>query len=151
MRQELSERHRLRRAFWTRLLDHVKATNTRLHANISPSRESWIGTGAGRSGVGYNYGIVRHATRVELYIGGPDPKENQRIFDALHAQRESIEKVFGEPLDWQALEGRKACRISKTLELGGWSDEDRWETVIPATVDAMSRLHRALKGPLRQV
>ena len=149
IRQELSERHRNRHAFWQRILDHARRADIRLHANISPSRDNWIGAGAGRSGVTYNYVVLRHATRVELYVSGPDPEDNRRIFDALHRRREAIVKAFGGPLEWQALEGRKACRISRTLDLGGWADEARWDEVVPATVEAMTRLPQIVRSRLQ--
>ena len=75
---------------------------TALHANISPSRYNWIGTSAGISGLGFNYTVRQHDAGVELYIdrGKEASAENERIFDQLLAARESIEEVFGEPLDW---------------------------------------------------
>jgi hypothetical protein len=51
---------------------------------------------------------MMYDSQVELYIGRSDAEENQQIFDALYARREEIEAKFGEPLDWQPLEGRQA-------------------------------------------
>jgi hypothetical protein len=53
-KQELKERHIIRQRFWAGLLE-MAHEKTNLHANISPGKESWIGTGAGKYGLGFNY------------------------------------------------------------------------------------------------
>jgi hypothetical protein len=146
-KKEFSERHVVRRKFWATLLDRAK-TLTKLHSNISPSGYSWIGTGAGKSGLGFNYTVTKHESKVELYIDrGKDSKdENEAIFSALRANKEAIETAFGEPLEWDQLETKRACRISKRFSLGGWKDEEsRWSEIQDAMVDAMIRLEKALK------
>jgi len=145
-KKELAERQVLRKQFWTQLLERAKQ-QTRLHANISPSRENWLGTGAGRSGLGLNYSVRQHDAAVELYIdtGKDADDQNQAIFDAFDANRDAIEAKFGGPLDWQPLEGRRACRIQLRIPDGGWRDEDRWPEVHAAMIDAMIRLEAALR------
>lgn len=147
-KQELAERHHLRRAFWQALLDRARP-RTRLHSGISPSKNSYIGTGAGRSGLSYNY-VVRKdgGGMVELYIdrGRGAEEEIEAIFDALLEHRERIEAEFGESLEWERLEQRRACRIRKTISGVGYrADQDAWGDTQDSMVDAMVRLERALK------
>jgi len=73
------------------------------------------------------------------------------IFDQLKANKEQIEKDFGEPLNWEALEGRRACRISKTIPIGGWMDEDVWPELYEAMIDAMIRLDASLRPYVREL
>jgi len=62
---------------------------------------------------------------------------------------DKVEAVFGEPLDWQELQGKRACRICKVFE-GGWrSPQESWPATHAAMVDAIIRLDRALR-PLVQ-
>lgn len=145
-KQEFSERYEIRKEFWGKLLEHAKTT-TKLHAGISPSRYMWVGTGAGRRGLGFNYCVWEHETSVELYIdrGKDSDAENKAIFDALYVRKDEIEKAFGETLEWERLDAKRASRIRKTLTLGGWKDPDKWPDICTATVDAMIRLERALK------
>jgi len=146
-KRELAERQVIRRRFWTALLEKAK-DKTRLHSNISPGKDSWIGTGAGKSGLSYNYVIRQHDADVELYIdrGKGLEDENKAVFDSLASARESIESVFGDPLDWQRLEGKQACRIKWHTDLAGYrDDESRWPDVQDAMIDAMIRLEKALK------
>src|SRR4051794_35198007 len=67
-RQERAERFDIRRRFWQALLTRA-ASKTSLHANISPSESSWVGTSSGMRGLAFNYVTGQHESRVELYIG----------------------------------------------------------------------------------
>lgn len=152
-KKELAERYDIRHNFWTGLLDYAKM-KTKLHAGLSPSEYNWNGTGAGVRGLGYNYSLTKHASTVELYIdrGKDAENENKTIFDQLLAAKEDIERVFGEPLEWQRLEERRACRIRKKLTIGGWRDDPaRWPDVYTAMVDAMIRLEKALKPHIQKL
>ena len=62
-KKEWAERERLRHQFWSNLLDRARG-KTNLHANISPSRDNWIGTGAGMSGLTFSYVIRQNDSGV---------------------------------------------------------------------------------------
>jgi hypothetical protein len=100
----------------------------------------------------YNYNITQNACAVELYIDrGRDAEEqNQVLFEQLALHREVIEAAFGGTLAWEALEGRRACRIRAALADGGYcSSEDLWPDLHDSPIDAMIRLERALKPHIR--
>lgn len=145
-KKELKERHIIRRRFWTSLLDKAKS-KTNLHANISPSTGSWVGAGAGKYGLGFNYIILQFEARVELYIdhGKESEKDNKAIFDELFSAKEAIETKFGGPLNWQRLDSKRACRISFQLDNGGYRDEESWPEIQDAMIDSMIRMERVLK------
>jgi hypothetical protein len=144
-KRDLAERHFIRKDFWTSLLERARA-RTRLHGGISAGHDTWLGTGAGRSGLAYTYVMTQHRSGVELYIdrGRDAEEENMRIFEALFAQRGEIEAAYGGPLEWQPLEGKRACRIRENFD-GGYRDQDRWPEIQDTMIDAMIRLERALK------
>lgn len=150
VKKEDSERHRIRHRFWTRLLDEASNVS-KLHARISPSRDSWVNAGAGTSGIHWVYKVRKHETSVELSISQRDPQANLAVFDALASHREEIESAFGARLSWLRLEGKRVCRISYDIHEGGWRDEEKWPRAIQATVDAMIRLEAALGHHLRRV
>jgi Domain of unknown function (DUF4268) len=79
-KKELAERHILRNQFWAALLEAAKE-KTRLHGAISPGHQGWIGTGAGKQGLAFNYVIREHDGAVELYIdrGKEGEEENKGI------------------------------------------------------------------------
>ncbi|MBM3189775.1 MAG: DUF4268 domain-containing protein [Chloroflexi bacterium] len=151
-KEELAERYVLRQRFWTALLDRARK-QTKLHANISPGRENWLGTGAGISGLGYNYVIGQHEARVELYIdrGRDSGDQSKVIFDAIEGAKGEIEAAYGSSLVWERLEGKRACRISDVLQDGGYRDEERWPQIQDAMIDAMIRLEKALGPHIRRL
>jgi hypothetical protein len=149
-KKELAQRHVLRLEFWGQLLDRAKE-RTSLHARISPGKEHWISAGAGKSGLAFNYVIRMNDAQVELYIDRGEAEANKRIFDRLFASKEQIEAAFGEPLEWQRLDDRRACRIRHRLTLGGLADRDRWPETQEAMIDAMVRLGNALKPQIKRL
>ena len=143
-KQGMAERPRLRYRFFEGLLKHAK-DKTHLHANISPSKHNWVGTGAGISGVALNYVLRQHDAHVELYIDTPDADENRRMFEALVAKKKAIEDRFGSQLEWDRKDGRRACRIRKTYMEGGYRDEEDWDAVYEVLSEGMAKLERALR------
>jgi len=152
-KKEMAERYVIRQRFWTGLLEKAK-DKTKLHAAISPGEYSWIGTGAGWSGLGYNYSLKQHASAVELYIdrGKDSEAENKAIFDQLHESCEAIERTFGSSLGWERLESKRACRIAKRFDGGGYRDpEERWPEIQDTMIDAMIRLDEALRSHIKKL
>ena len=146
-KKDLAERYSIRQRFWADLLDIAKE-KTKLHTTISPGQHGWIGTGAGRRGLAFNYVVRQHDADVELYIdrGQESEDENQRIFDALASSKDEIESVFGGNLDWQRLEGKRACRIKLLIDVGGYRDDPtKWSEPHEAMIDAMIRLEKSLR------
>ncbi len=152
-KKEWVEREELRYKFWSQLLERARK-KTSLHANISPNQHNWIGTGAGKSGLGLNYVIRQNDSQSELYIdrGKDSQEENLNIFRTLQASQEEIENAFGEPLGWEPLEGRRACRIAKYSKRGGYRDpEEEWEFIHEVMIDNMIQLESALRPHIERL
>ena len=150
-KKDLAERHILRRKYWTALLERAKL-KTKLHANISPGQDNWISTSASLpSGLSLSYVIRRHDGQVELYIDqGQDTGDgNTQIFNALYEHKDAIERDFGDALQWESLEGKRACRIKKLIEGSGYLDENDWPAMHERMIDAMIRLDQALRPRLK--
>jgi len=145
-KKELAERDIKKLQFWTELLERANE-KTRLHSRISPSRDSWIS--AAVSGVQFNYNLLMKSARIEVYIDTGDRDQNKRIFDKLQERREQIEAVFGEDMDWQRLDNRKASRIAWEISGGGLADEASWPELQVRMIDGMVRLEKAFVGRLR--
>jgi len=152
-KKEIAERYQIRKRFWTALLDKAKQ-KTKLHTSISPGQHNWLGTGAGlQSGVNLNYSVRKHDAQVEFYIDADrDTGEgNKYIFHQLAQHKEEIEKEFAGPLVWEALEGKRAYRISKRIETAGWMDEEEWPKAHEEMIDAMIRLEKSLRPFLKNI
>ena len=151
-KKELSERHKIRKKFWAALLERAQK-KTDLHSSISPSHYNWIGTGAGISGLKYNYSVREHSIKVELYIdrGKEAKKENEHILEQLKENEGQIEEKFGEELNWEKLEEKRACRVSKKFDIGGYRDEEKWADIHEKAIDGMIRLEEALTPHIRNI
>jgi hypothetical protein len=145
-RKELAYRNDPRYRFWEGLLERAKQT-TRLHANISPSTQHWVGTSAGRNGLKLNYVILKDSARVELYIyvDGQSGEDNKAMFDGLAAHKDAIEQEFGASLRWERLDDSLACRISAPVERGGLVNMDEWPEIQEAMIDSMIRFERVFR------
>jgi hypothetical protein len=69
-----------------------------------------------RSGAkGFTYAVVYPRdgrVRAEIYIDLGNGAQNVAKFQAFYAARSELEKEFGEPLSWERLDSRRACRIA---------------------------------------
>lgn len=146
-KKEWAETDLKRLEFWKGLLEKSK-DKTNLFSNISPGPYNWIGTGAGKSGVLLVYLIWMECGGIELYIDHDQDtgEKNKAIFDALYVEKESIEKEFGKPLEWQRLDDKRASRIRKRFEKGGLALPESWSALQDEMIDAMIHLDKAL-GP----
>jgi hypothetical protein len=150
---ELAERHVLRMKFWEQLLPRAIEKGVKLHAHRSPSKNDYISVGAGKSGLSFNYWVlIKERTGVDLYIDTNDKERNKTIFDKLYSTRDSIESNFGNALQWQRLDDRRASRISFVISKGGLKDDpDKWPLIQDAMIDAMDRLYKAMMPHLREL
>ncbi|MDD5677878.1 MAG: DUF4268 domain-containing protein [Kiritimatiellae bacterium] len=144
--KEDPKRFEIRKHFWTGLLEEAKQ-HTRLFYDVTPGNFGWIGAGAGKTGLTFCFAIREHYAQVEIYIDRRknSDKENKNIFCQLYADKDAIEKAFGDSLEWQKLEDKRACRIRKVISIGGYRDEAKWPAIYTAASETMARFEKALK------
>ena len=109
-----SEKMERYRAFFQPLLDTLREEYKFTRARKAQS-QSWysFSIGVGGFSCGASFASDNRA-RIDLYIytGNVSKEENKRRFDVLKEQKSSIESELGESLEWERLEGKKACRIA---------------------------------------
>jgi len=153
-KKEFSKRHLLRKQFWTLLLDKAKEI-TPLHSNISPTIHSWIGTGAGKSGISYVYSITYKYGGCEVYFDKgkefAEPNINKIRFDKLVKHRDEIEKEFGGKLNWERLDNKRASRISFKFMGNYLLNKGRWDTLQNNMIEAMICLEGAFKKHVKKL
>lgn len=120
-------------AFWPQVLDRLRDEH-KLTGVRKPSARSYVGFKTGLSGLGCVVTFPKQGARTELYIDMGNQPRNKRLFDFLHADRERIEKVFGEALSWERLDNRRASRIAVYLPNRTIDDA---EDTLAATADWM--------------
>jgi hypothetical protein len=149
-KKELAERHLVRKEFWSELLEHANQI-TPLHAGRSPSTDTWLNAGAGRTGLAYQYRVRADDSQVGLRIRGDTIEETWRLFDQLSARKEAIEQAYGTSLEWVRGEDSRTSIIRQVFDGGGWRDRDRWPAIQDRMIDAMVRLEQALAPEIERL
>ncbi|MCE1246252.1 MAG: DUF4268 domain-containing protein [Firmicutes bacterium] len=139
-----------RNNFWKYLLEYANK-KCNLYQNISPSKDSWISTGSGISGISYNISISRENCRVELYMQRPNAQDNKIVFEYLLKEKDEIENKFGEPLIWLRLDNKKACRIKCEMQGVNYYNKEDWKKMAEFLTDRIMKLEQAMREPLAKV
>ncbi|QPN65283.1 DUF4268 domain-containing protein [Synechococcus sp. CBW1006] len=149
-KQELSERHEIRKRWWAALITQPGA---KLHAHITPGISSWLGASSGTPGLTYWYGVTKANCTAELYIdrGKGNDEQNKRIFDQLKGLQAEINSSITLPVTWERLDDRRACRIRISLPGGYRSLEDEWPAIQAKQISAMNELEQALRPALKNI
>lgn len=100
------------REFFQSLIDRLR-TQYKFTQAQKGQPSSWYTFRSGVSGIGYSVAFTTgKRIRTEAYIDNGNASWNLAMFDALFQRREEIETAFGEPLTWEQLDTRRACRIA---------------------------------------
>ena len=140
---ELKTRHLLRKAFWTKMLERLKASSCTLYKNISPSTDHWLSAGSGISALSYNMIFSKKETRVEFWIAKSSAESNTFAFNWLYERKAAIEETFGHTLKWEPLPGKKSCRISFATPATSL-DESNWPAMIDWLLVNLTAFEKAL-------
>jgi hypothetical protein len=150
-KKEISDRYVIRRRFWEKLLQRARQ-KTKLYSTLSPTKDNWISVSSGKRAMFFLTSILERKATVQLTIDGGDAEENQTIFDQLRAQKASIEKAFGSPLEWYEPEGVRLRRIIHEVKTGGYKDdEEKWPEIQDAIIDGMVRLEKTLRPFIQEI
>lgn len=153
VKQENTERHKLRFDFWSGLLTEFKKKDT-LFQNISPSQYNWIGTSSGLRGVSYTFWLKKDSISIKLYIdrGKEAGEDNISIFNQLLENRIEIEDSLNFQINWLSLEKYRACVIDCEIASGGWqTNKKEWDIVIEDCINRMIQFKNVLQPYINQV
>lgn len=140
---EIKQRSLIFKAFWTKMLERLKTSPCTLYNNINPSGDHWLSASSGISGLTYGLVFIKKEIRVEFYIGKNTAETNTFVFNWLLEHKETIELAFGHELQWQALQGKKACRLAYAKGVVS-QDEACWPELTEWLQINMSALEKAI-------
>jgi len=153
IKEEDSEKEKNKFNFWSAFYERLKLKSN-IYNNTEPKGRTYMRISAGIRGVGYNVAAMNKSAQVEIYIdrGKEEGKEaNLKIYNHLEKYKSSIEKDFGNEMEWERLDGSRACRIKFRSDLGGFQDEETWEDIHNFLVDHLIKLEKAFKGPIKEL
>ena len=106
-----SEKGEKYRRFYQKLIDELRERHRFTNAKAAQA-QCWYAFSSGQTGFKYSGNFTGEDTvRAEVYIDCDEGNLAKQRFDALYQQKEQIETEFGEPLEWQRLDEKRACRI----------------------------------------
>ena len=150
--QGLSQREAAYQDFWTKFLAYAKSHEPSLTRAKTPQPTNWFYTGMGFSSFGLGANFTGDGQfRVEIYIDTGIKEQTKQAFAELEGQKGPIEEQLGEPLEWQELPERRACRI--TLPRAGTIVDplEKLSDYISWGVDRMVRLRDVFKPRISQL
>ncbi len=140
----LSERHYQRKEFWNQLISRSQKKTT-LFSKTPPGVENYLSTGAGKTGIFYNYVINYDGARIQLYIDNGNGEWNKNIFDSLLQSKDEIEKAYGEALVWERLEDNRASIVRFYINHYGLQQKDNWSNLQDLMIDTMIKFDQAFR------
>jgi hypothetical protein len=144
--QGISGKAQLYVTFWTTFLERVHAERPAWTKARKALPQNWLNMPSPFRGGGVLYSVNFPAggkLRTELYIDNGDGDANLALFEALRAHQNEIEASFGEPLSWEDLPGKRACRIA-VYGIGDVAETDKHDDYITWFIESGTRLRAAL-------
>lgn len=139
-------------AFWTRFLHRLHEEHPDWSRAQIPQPDSWFNMPSPIRGTNYVVSFAQGGRlRNELYIDCGDADRNLSLFHELKKHKDEIGQIYGEPVSWEDLPGRQACRVAGYGE-GDAADLDEHEGYIDWFFESNARLRAALSpfGPVVQ-
>ncbi len=134
---------RIRKKYWQQILPLLNQTN--LFANINPTKDHWLGTGAGIGGISYTLVITKTYIRIELTISTSNKDKNKLYFNKLLKNKEIIEQSFGKILVWEELPDNKMSRIKIELQGVNLFNETDWKIMNEFFVTNLHKFEDAIQ------
>lgn len=145
------ENENIQSEYWGRLLEYCKSNNFQLFKNRNYSSSSWIGTSSGIiSSLRYNFVLLKNTIRIELYINDEYKETNKKLFDALYRSYEKINSTFGDNLNWERLDDRKASRISFSTHFDR-DNKEKWDIAIEWHYTHMKKFEESLRPFIQEI
>lgn len=139
----------IRKKYWQQLLPIIE--NTNLFSNVNPSKASWVGSGAGISGIGYYLVVTMKYVRVELDLLTSSKDKNKKYFNKLFNLKDEIENRFGNQLEWEELPNNKMSRIKYELKDVNLYEENDWDKMNDFLIQNLPRFEQALKPAIEKL
>ncbi len=113
--------------FWAQAWARIRRDWPSWPLTREPTSPSWLDTDSGLDGVALLMIFRSGDLEFQVYFGDPDERLNRARFAALTSVAHEFEAAVGIPLQWDAMEGRRAARI-RTRSGRGYrvEDESRW-------------------------
>lgn len=138
---ELNDSQIKRLEFWNMLNDALDQKGKPFNKHKATT-DHWYTVAVGSSQCHISIDLVNkeHKIRVGLWV-----TDNKEMFDMFYSHREEIEKVFGEELEWDRLDNKKASIFSTNIPGLDFNKQDNYSVLIDKTIEKTVKLRDAIK------
>jgi hypothetical protein len=148
----VTERGERYRAFWSLYLDRQASTHPDWGRRGTPQPANWMGFTGPFPGTQINPSFaLGRRLRHEFYIDRGDGEANMKLFRFLEERRPQMEQAYGMPLEFDPIEGKRACRIVTYRDESVIDDEEQWPEFLDWLIDAGERMRAALAAVATEV
>ncbi|MCC7137657.1 MAG: DUF4268 domain-containing protein [Planctomycetes bacterium] len=157
----MTEQRQRQLAYWTAFHAHLKRRSKLLKPQ-KPQAQSWMTLALGRSGFHLSAVASDYDLAAQSYGDGEqiracvniEAQPSQSYFDALLAQKEPIEREFGEALTWYSVPHVAAKRVfvarpARLAAEGEWPEQHEWlRQRLERLHDVFAKRVKALASPV---
>lgn len=147
--KNIPNRFSVRKEFWKQLFPLIE--NTELFNNVNPTKDHWISSGAGISGLAYTFVITGKYVRIELSISSSNKEQNKKYFKNLISQKDCIENSFGSELEWEELASYKMSRIKYEMTDVNLFDKTDWVKMNDFLVLHLPKFEKAMQPAIQKL
>jgi hypothetical protein len=149
--RQTSPRAEAYRRYFQVLIDELREKHRFTGARVGQP-QSWYLFPSGVQGVNYGTSFARGGrVRAEVFIDQGEPERNKALFDSLFVQNVAIEREFGESLEWERLDDRRASRVA-TYRVGNIEQsEEELANIRNWAIDRLLRLKQVFGPRLARV
>jgi hypothetical protein len=138
--KELNENQKNKLDFWTQfnvVSEERKEFNLR-----KPAPDHWMNFSIGSSDCSLSADLLNDENFIRINMSIPDNKE---LFDEFLKNKEMIENIVGEKLNWDKKEGRKSSSIYTTIVGFSFKEKDKYNELSNKIVDKLVLFRKAFK------
>lgn len=146
---ELTETKKLQLEYWTKFQQVMKKKQGSLRPQ-KPMPQHWMNFAIGRS----NFHLFAFVNTIENRIGiglvvkGPNAKPH---FHLLSAEKDEIEKEFGQALEWKELPTKIESRIMLNKFDANLVDKERWDEYCLWMAEILEKYSRVFKDRIQKL
>lgn len=137
----LAEREVKRLEFWNLFNDMIDKNGKPFNKHKATT-DHWYTVAVGSSKCYISIDLVNkeHRIRVGLWIS-----DNKDMFDEFYSHKDEIEAAFGEPLEWNRLDGKKASLFASYIQGLDFNHQENYSELMELTIDKVVKLRDAIK------
>ncbi len=137
----LSDAQEKRLEFWNLFNDALDQKGKPFNKHKATT-DHWYTVAVGSSQCYISIDLVNkeHKIRVGLWV-----TDNKEMYDMFYSHREEIEAAFGETLEWDRLDNKKASIFSTSIPGLNFNKQDNYPELIDLAIDKTVKLREAVK------